>query len=286
MRARLLGKTGAALGREFKISSQATIGKDRSNTIALPHKLISRRHARIYYDENQNSYFLEDLNSRNGTRLDGERILRRERLEHLHVITFSNRYDFFFQICGNEPQPKAKATRKEVKAEAENDAETETKTAEQSHGRTRPDHEGIKMPSRLLVDSEARPTQTGKTHTAATHTIVIPTKPESKPAQKRARAELSDYALDIAGIKQAFRLKQGANLIGRAPHCDVVLKHDSISRHHARISIRNGRVSIEDLNSKNRTFVAGSAIEATVEVGPDVTVRFGALDAFVQKNRR
>ncbi len=286
MRARLLGKTGAALGREFMISSQATIGKDRTNTIALPHKLISRRHARIYYDESQNSYFLEDLNSRNGTRLDGERILRRARLEHLHVITFSNRYDFFFQICGSEPKSKATATRKAAKTDVEIEAETETRTAEQDHGRTRPDHEGIKMPSRLLIDSESKPAQTGKTDTSATRTIVTATKPASKPAQKRARAELSDYALNIAGIKQTFRLKQGANLVGRAPHCDVVLKHDSISRHHARISIGNNRVRIEDLNSKNRTFVAGSAIEATVEVGPDVTVRLGTLDAFVQKDRR
>ena len=100
MQAKLVGKTGDLAGKEFLISRELTIGKRGDNTIALRHKFVSRRHARIYFDAKKDCYFLEDLKSQNGTNLDGEQIHNRERLANIHIITIGNKFDFFFVVTG------------------------------------------------------------------------------------------------------------------------------------------------------------------------------------------
>lgn len=49
-----------------------TIGRDGANDIIIDHPLASRRHARLEHDEN--GYFVRDLESTNGTYLNGDRI--------------------------------------------------------------------------------------------------------------------------------------------------------------------------------------------------------------------
>jgi pSer/pThr/pTyr-binding forkhead associated (FHA) protein len=49
-----------------------TLGRDSANDIVIDHPLASRRHARLEHDEN--GYFVRDLESTNGTYLNGDRI--------------------------------------------------------------------------------------------------------------------------------------------------------------------------------------------------------------------
>lgn len=56
----------------YIIGETNTIGRDKSNTICINDKFMSKFHARIIYDEGM--YFLEDLNSANGTYLNNEKI--------------------------------------------------------------------------------------------------------------------------------------------------------------------------------------------------------------------
>jgi hypothetical protein len=59
-------------------------------------------------------------------------------------------------------------------------------------------------------------------------------------------------------------LVDGSDLIlGRAPECDCVLAHDSVSRRHARIrQIEGDRWTIEDLGSKNGIRVDGNRVDS------------------------
>lgn len=102
MKAKLVCKFGKFTGREIPISQELTIGKDSENELVIKDGYISRRHARIYYDQAQDSYILEDFKSRNGTRLDGEKVRKKERLSTINVITFGNRVDFFFVRLAGE----------------------------------------------------------------------------------------------------------------------------------------------------------------------------------------
>lgn len=97
MRARLFSKVGETRGAEFEIGAEATIGRHPQNEVVLEPSLVSSRHARISYDPEAEGFVLEDLGSLNGTALDGQPVAGRERLGHLHVITFAGKHDFIFQ---------------------------------------------------------------------------------------------------------------------------------------------------------------------------------------------
>lgn len=111
MNARFFCKTGALAGTGFTIEKEAVIGKDPSAQIVISQSVISRNHARISFDEGQSCYFLEDLKSSNGTKLDGMTVTDKERLGNLHVITLADAYDFIFQVLkeGQIPQTVARA---------------------------------------------------------------------------------------------------------------------------------------------------------------------------------
>ncbi len=70
---RLVGKTGVYAGYVFELSSGSTIGRDTSNTIALPNdSAVSRQHASLAMD--MSGATLADLGSSNGTLVNGLRI--------------------------------------------------------------------------------------------------------------------------------------------------------------------------------------------------------------------
>jgi PAS domain-containing protein len=61
-------------------------------------------------------------------------------------------------------------------------------------------------------------------------------------------------------VGQTFQLNNGPNLIGRAPHCNVVLQSNGVSKEHARIDVTDQGLVIFDLESSNGTFVNGLQI--------------------------
>ena len=59
----------------------------------------------------------------------------------------------------------------------------------------------------------------------------------------------------------------------------VRIDDPSISRSHARLVAGSDRVTVEDLDSKNGTFVNGERISRAVEVVPDDQIVFGRVGA-------
>jgi len=76
-------------------------------------------------------------------------------------------------------------------------------------------------------------------------------------------------------------LDRKENTIGRSPDCDIVLDDDGVSREHARFLVSGGRVVVEDLESRNGTFVNEERVEKRalksgdrVRLGPTVELDF------------
>jgi len=67
-------ESGLLPGDAFPIPPEATVGRDRSNEVCLPDPSVSLRHARLYYQGR--SWWVEDLNSTNGTFINGRRLER------------------------------------------------------------------------------------------------------------------------------------------------------------------------------------------------------------------
>jgi DNA-binding winged helix-turn-helix (wHTH) protein len=75
-------------------------------------------------------------------------------------------------------------------------------------------------------------------------------------------------------------LHDGDNVIGRDPDCPVRVNSPRVSRHHARLTVVGTRATLEDLGSKNGTYLEGRLVEGRlalsdgdeVVVGPAVFV--------------
>jgi DNA-binding winged helix-turn-helix (wHTH) protein len=80
--------------------------------------------------------------------------------------------------------------------------------------------------------------------------------------------------------ERAIVLPNGASIIGRDPDCLVWLDASGVSRRHARIEVERGgaAVRIQDLGSKNGTFVDGVAVPGTVPVANGSVIQIGSVE--------
>ena len=70
---KILLKFNSKIIKELKIDqNEIIIGRDSGNDVQIDNVAVSREHAKIIRD--QNYYFIEDLNSTNGTFVNGKRI--------------------------------------------------------------------------------------------------------------------------------------------------------------------------------------------------------------------
>jgi diguanylate cyclase (GGDEF)-like protein len=74
-------------------------------------------------------------------------------------------------------------------------------------------------------------------------------------------------------------------IIGRGADCGVVLPDTGVSRRHARVVVREHDFLLEDLQSKNGTFVDGATVTSrslavgdVFHVGPNVKIRLSMMD--------
>src|SRR5579864_1657366 len=81
---RLLGRTGQLSGRTVAVTGPLKIGRAPENDLQLSVDGVSRQHALLTPEGD--GFWIEDLNSANGTFLNGVRVTK-ERLAHLDVIT-------------------------------------------------------------------------------------------------------------------------------------------------------------------------------------------------------
>jgi DNA-binding winged helix-turn-helix (wHTH) protein len=87
----------------------------------------------------------------------------------------------------------------------------------------------------------------------------------------------------LATDKGAFPLAPGENFIGRSSDAHVVLGDPSVSRYHARVVVSEDEVLIEDLNSKNGTYVAGRRIAEAVPLQDEDEIHVGAVRLVFQE---
>jgi pSer/pThr/pTyr-binding forkhead associated (FHA) protein len=81
-----------------------------------------------------------------------------------------------------------------------------------------------------------------------------------------------------------FTLRGEECVVGRSDYCSVLVAHSSISRVHASITNRDGAMFIQDLGSRNGTFVNGERVGSDpVRLRPGDAVRLGSLDATIEE---
>jgi DNA-binding winged helix-turn-helix (wHTH) protein len=72
-------------------------------------------------------------------------------------------------------------------------------------------------------------------------------------------------------------LRDGENLVGRDPNLQICLDAPGVSRRHARVVVQDDSVAVEDLDSKNGTFVCGERITSQRVLLPGDDLSFGSV---------
>jgi phosphoserine phosphatase RsbU/P len=76
----------------------------------------------------------------------------------------------------------------------------------------------------------------------------------------------SEYVMAVIRVLQGpnpghlYSIEGTSEILGRHPACDIVLESASVSRQHARILTADGKFYLEDLRSRNGTFLNGQPI--------------------------
>lgn len=207
------------------VKDEITIGRKEGNTIRLTERNVSRHHARL--GRVNGSIFVEDLDSYNGVKVNGDRITARTTLREGDLVEIGD-YHLALQ-----------------KAEQERDTLPSGAVAApppRPQGRT-----GVPAPTTadggtavLRLPVEDRP----------------PLEPSrSRPLASQEAGRLVITTTELAG--QTFTLDKSEMTIGRTEDNDIVVPHRSVSSRHAKIVHDDGTYRVIDMDSANGVLVNG-----------------------------
>ncbi len=144
-------------------------------------------------------------------------------------------------------------------------------------------------PSVTIVASDQL--ERGATRIRAAHAGPLPIADTAGPAIERTRVHPIAFraapsgvlrVIGPDGIERRIPLDARPIAIGRGDDNDVVVSDPLLSRHHARIVPRNGRLVLRDLASRNGTRVNGRAVtDAVLGAGDRVELGATTLDVLL-----
>lgn len=132
---------------------------------------------------------------------------------------------------------------------------------------------------RALADDPNRPrflqTVIGKGYRFIAPVLSRQLTDEGRGATSAAAARFPLYHLTHG--KRHLTLKPGENVVGRDPTSRVHIDHPSVSRRHARIVVGPTSAVIEDLGSRNGTFLDGRRVATRACLDHGAVVGFGPV---------
>lgn len=101
--------------------------------------------------------------------------------------------------------------------------------------------------------------------------------PSAIQRKVRKRSRGTRFLLEVlhgGNEGETFEVTEAETILGRSSDCTIPLADPSASRHHARVVVSDGLVTLEDMGSTNGTFVNDHRIETT-ELQPQDVVDIG-----------
>jgi hypothetical protein len=91
----------------------------------------------------------------------------------------------------------------------------------------------------------------------------------------RGSGPIAGYA--VMRGRQEFNLEPGENILGRDPGVSVFIDHPSVSRRHARILIGRDEAVLEDMKSRNGTFLDGRRLSDSAPLVQGAVIGLGPI---------
>jgi pSer/pThr/pTyr-binding forkhead associated (FHA) protein len=221
---------------DYKVVGELDIGRSDGSAVLLDGDHVSRNHARIVND--QSRIWIQDLDSANGTQVNGQLISGACRLFHGDQITFDT---LGFQLVG------------------------------QGGDLTPVRAQDAPAPNSLLVQ------HTGSLSNDTTEINAVAIDDDQAievPDSSETGAFFLGVSEPVNGM--TFRTKIGRTIVGREDACDIVLQDPTVSSRHAEINVRPEGCTITNLMSTNGTRVNGEEVQNATLADGDV-LRFGRV---------
>jgi DNA-binding winged helix-turn-helix (wHTH) protein len=98
---------------------------------------------------------------------------------------------------------------------------------------------------------------------------------DGEATEKPSRRHPLSVAAHLTWNRRSIVLLDGENVIGRDPDAPVRIDAPGVSRRHARILAEGGRFTLEDLGSKNGTYVRDQRLSSSAELADGDEFRLG-----------
>ena len=92
----------------------------------------------------------------------------------------------------------------------------------------------------------------------------------------RRATHAGEISFIVKWVGGRVRLDEGEHILGRDPDAQILLDSPGVSRRHARLTVMADRAMIEDLGSKNGTFVGDVRVEGSRALGDGDTIGVGS----------
>ncbi|MGA7339401.1 MAG: FHA domain-containing protein [Terracidiphilus sp.] len=278
------------------------IGRAEDCDLVVPEPTVGGHHCRLALEDD--GFTVEDLNSRNGTFVNGVKIAPGERV----AVAYGTRV-----ILGGRadmPWPRATAARNETIfgdpfAPLTGSRPLETSRAGLSRAGLGPITIGRDPASDVPVDlptvswnhaaiilengryiledrNSLNGTSIGELNNRIQRAVLNPSDEVFLGTYKIAASQLLSRERktgfgEAALKKVAFPQGKQAMEIGRDPQADVTLEFPMVSWRHARLTRAAGGIQVEDLGSRNGTFVDGIRVSGKVLVKPGQEIGLGSF---------
>ena len=220
-------------GEKVEVLESLTIGRGASAGISFNNAHISREHARLFVSTG--NLWLSDLNSANGTFVNGKRLRGGCRLFHGDELSFDQ---LAMQVIGHGQDLTPARQRDESDLSSS-------------------------LPSRDLA---ANPVD----GTVEMRAVALPESLQSQEPDTPG-CYLIGQGPPVSG--SVFALRFGTTAIGRESSAEIQIDEPSVSARHAELTYRSNGVAIANLFSTNGTLVNGEAVDSvTLQDGDVITV--------------
>ena len=101
--------------------------------------------------------------------------------------------------------------------------------------------------------------------------------------EEEASPEESDVVFKLVWGEREILLRGGENVLGREREAVAWIDVHSVSRRHARIVVSGDRATLEDLGSKNGTFLDGREVETPSLLRDGSQIRIGTVEMTLRR---
>lgn len=263
------------------------IGGNSTCDLIISDPVVSSMHCRL--SQTKSGFILIDLNSRNGTWVDGVRLTPFEevRVTQVQTITLATSVPFPWDRIGQAGAhrplsvPNGASHKVVTVGRAEdNDVVIDLAIVSSHHARVQ------MRDGQYYIEDTNSLNGTSINDLNSRITQPVPLSPRDavflgsyKLSGSDLLSKFSSAAPTMIGEAnfQKVTLKGESMVIGRDPQCDHPLDFPMISWHHAKITRTQSGLFVEDLKSRNGTFVEGKRIGIVTRVEPGQQIGLGSF---------